>query len=49
MTDIIPHHYGTSPYPEKVRLGPGLKGLARGSVEIPVIMPKPDLTALTGG
>ncbi len=30
-------------------MGLGLKGLAWGSVEIPVIMPKPDLTALTGG
>jgi glutathione S-transferase len=49
MTDIILHHYGTSPYSEKVRLGLGLKGLAWASVEIPVIMPKPDLTALTGG
>ena len=49
MTDIILHHYETSPYSEKVRIGLGLKGLAWGSVEIPVIMPKPDLTALTGG
>ena len=49
MTEIILHHYETSPYSEKVRLGLGLKGLAWGSVEIPVIMPKPDLTALTGG
>ena len=49
MTDIILHHYGTSPYSEKVRLGLGLKGLAWASVEIPMIMPKPDLTALTGG
>src|ERR1700719_2313992 len=49
MTDIILHHYEISPYPEKVRIGLGLKGLAWGSVEIPVIMPKPDLTALTGG
>jgi glutathione S-transferase len=49
MTDIILHHYDTSPYSEKVRLGLGLKGLAWASVEIPIIMPKPDLTALTGG
>ena len=49
MTDIILHHYDTSPYSEKVRLGLGLKGLAWASVEIPVIMPKPNLTALTGG
>jgi hypothetical protein len=32
MTDIILHHYETSPYSEKVRLGLGLKGLAWGSV-----------------
>ena len=37
MTDIILHHYETSPYSEKVRLGLGLKGLAWESVEIPVI------------
>jgi glutathione S-transferase len=49
MTDIILHHYETSPYSEKVRLGLGLKGLAWASVEIPVVMPKPNLTALTGG
>jgi len=49
MTDIILHHYDTSPYSEKVRLGFGLKGLAWSSVELPVIMPKPNLTALTGG
>src|SRR5580700_10996564 len=49
MTDMILHHYGTSPYSEKVRLGFGLKGLAWASVEIPIIMPKPDLVALTGG
>src|SRR5947199_8216077 len=49
MTDIILHHYDTSPYSEKVRLGLGLKGLAWASVELPLIMPKPNLTALTGG
>lgn len=49
MTDIIVlHHYEASPYSEKVRLGLGLKSLAWVSVEIPMIMPKPDLTALTG-
>jgi glutathione S-transferase len=26
MTDMILHHYETSPYAEKVRLGLGLKG-----------------------
>src|SRR5258708_7660984 len=49
MTHIILHHYDTSPYAEKVRTGLGLKGLAWASVELPVIMPKPNLTALTGG
>src|SRR5476651_1211017 len=49
MADIILHHYETSPYSEKVRLGLGLKGLAWASVELSQIMPKPDLTALTGG
>jgi glutathione S-transferase len=49
MTDIILHHYETSPYSEKVRLGLGLKGVVWGSVEIPAMMPKADLTALTGG
>jgi glutathione S-transferase len=49
MADIILHHYEISPYSEKVRLGLGLKGLAWASVEIPIIMPKPELTALTGG
>ena len=48
MNDIILHHYDVSPYLEKVRIGLGLKGLAWRSVEIPMIMPKPDLTALTG-
>jgi glutathione S-transferase len=49
MTDIILHHYDRSPYAEKVRTGLGLKGLAWASVELPIIMPKPNLTALTGG
>jgi hypothetical protein len=47
MTSIILHHYDTSPYAEKVRTGLGLKGLAWASVELPVIMPKPNPTALT--
>jgi glutathione S-transferase len=46
MTDIILLHYEVSPYSEKVRIGLGLKGLAWGSVEIPMIMPKPDLRAI---
>jgi glutathione S-transferase len=49
MTEIILHHYDRSPYSEKVRLMFGLKGLAWRSVRIPVVMPKPDYTELTGG
>lgn len=49
MPDLILHHYDMSPYAEKVRLIFGLKGLAWRSVQIPVVMPKPDLTELTGG
>ena len=49
MTDLILHHYDNSPFSEKVRLLFGLRGLAWRSVIQPVIMPKPDLTPLTGG
>ncbi|TWT15608.1 glutathione S-transferase family protein [Reyranella sp. CPCC 100927] len=49
MAEIILHHYPTSPFSEKVRIVFGLKNLAWRSVEIPVIMPKPDLMPLTGG
>jgi glutathione S-transferase len=49
MTELILHHYDGSPFSEKVRLMLGCKGLAWRSVKIPVIMPKPDLVALTGG
>ncbi len=46
---IVLHHYPQSPFAEKVRLMFGYKGLKWRSVIIPVIMPKPDLLALTGG
>ncbi|WP_235205783.1 glutathione S-transferase N-terminal domain-containing protein, partial [Cupriavidus sp. SK-4] len=49
MADIILHQYATSPFSEKVRLALGAKGLAWQAVEIPAILPKPDLLALTGG
>jgi glutathione S-transferase len=49
VTDLILHHFDWSPYAEKVRVLLGIKGLAWRSVQIPMIMPKPDLTALTGG
>lgn len=46
---FILHHYDGSPFAEKIRLIMGFKGLSWGSVKIPVIMPKPDVVALTGG
>jgi glutathione S-transferase len=49
MHEIILHHYPTSPFAEKARLMLGFKQLSWRSVAIPPIMPKPDLTALTGG
>ena len=49
MADLILHHYPNSPFSEKVRIAFGIKQLAWKSVQIPVIMPKPDLMPLTGG
>jgi glutathione S-transferase len=49
MSDLILHHYATSPFSEKARLMLGYKALAWQSVNIPRIMPKPDVLALTGG
>lgn len=50
MTDaLILHHYPMSPFAEKARLMLGFKQQSWASVHIPVVMPKPDLTALTGG
>lgn len=49
MTTPILHHYPSSPFAEKGRLMLGFKGLAWQSVYIPMVMPKPDVVALTGG
>lgn len=49
MTALFLHHYPTSPFAEKVRLILGHKQLAWHSVHIPMLMPKPDVVALTGG
>src|SRR5436309_7827311 len=46
---LILHHYDASPFSEKIRKIFGLKGLKWRAVEQPSIMPKPDLTPLTGG
>lgn len=47
LTPIL-HQYEVSPYSEKVRLAFGLKGLTWQACNQPVIMPKPELLALTG-
>jgi glutathione S-transferase len=47
--DLILHQYAGSPFAEKVRLVLGCKRLAWRAVEIPRVMPKPDVVALTGG
>ena len=47
--DLILHHHDPSPFAEKIRKVFGIKNAAWKSVQIPMVMPKPDLTALTGG
>jgi glutathione S-transferase len=47
--DIYFHHYPSSPFAEKIRAIFGYKGIAWKSVHQPMIMPKADLVALTGG
>jgi glutathione S-transferase len=49
MPELILHHYPVSPFAEKIRAILGYKKLAWRSVEIPMILPKPDVVALTGG
>ena len=49
MPDLILHHYPGSPFSEKVRLILGFKRMAWRSVIVPVVLPKPDVMALTGG
>jgi glutathione S-transferase len=49
MSELLLHHYDSSPFSEKVRLVLGFKRLAWRSVTVPVVLPKPDVVALTGG
>jgi len=49
MSELVLHHYGTSPFSEKVRLVLGMKRLEWRSVTVPRMLPKPDVVALTGG
>jgi glutathione S-transferase len=47
--DLILHHYDISPFTQKTLRMLGIKGAHWYSVETPLILPKPDLIALTGG
>lgn len=49
MNAPILHHYAVSPFAEKIRAMLAFKKIAWQSVRIPMVMPKPDLVALTGG
>ncbi len=49
MSEIILHHYAESPFAEKIRLILGFKRLSYRSVLVPMMLPKPDVVALTGG
>ncbi len=49
MSELILHHYDTSPFSEKVKKLLAHKQLAWRAVEQPTIMPKPHLVPLTGG
>ncbi len=49
VDQLILHHYSTSPFSEKIRAILSFKDVPWTSVEIPEVLPKPDLVALTGG
>ncbi len=49
MGELILHHYDTSPFAHKVRGVLGFKRMSWRSVTVPVMNPKPDVVALTGG
>ena len=48
-TALILHQYDISPFSQKAQKMMGLKELSWQSVEMPMIAPKPDVEALTGG
>jgi glutathione S-transferase len=48
-TALILHQYDMSPFSQKAQKMMGLKGLSWQSVEMPMIAPKPNVEALTGG
>ena len=46
---IILHHFDPSPFSEKIRIAFGYKKIAWRSVQIPRILPRPNLMPITGG
>jgi glutathione S-transferase len=49
VPELILHHHDPSPFAEKIRLALGLKRLAWRSVQLSLVMPRPQLMPLTGG
>ncbi len=49
VDQLILHQYATSPFSEKIRAILSFKDVPWTAVEIPAVLPKPDLIALTGG
>jgi glutathione S-transferase len=49
VSELFLHHYDASPFTQRVLRMLGLKGLTWRSVETPMLPPKDDLVALTGG
>lgn len=49
VDQLILHQYATSPFSEKIRAILSFKDVPWTAVEVPSMMPKPDVVALTGG
>ncbi len=49
VDQLVLHQYAMSPFSEKIRAILSFKDLPWTAVEIPAVMPKPDVVALTGG
>ena len=49
VDQLILHQYATSPFSEKIRAILSYKDVPWTAVEVPALMPKPDVVALTGG
>ena len=49
VDQLILHQYATSPFSEKIRAILSYKDVPWTAVEVPAVMPKPDVVALTGG